>query len=262
MAVPGDRGPSKLWKQGLPTGTAAAAGNTGKPIHVGYGRCPAVKQELQSQLDALERAGCKRIFSEKISTRIKVRAELVKALKLAHDINEAAPDQTVILTVYEIKRLARNAAELMTLSATLQAGNIQLEFLTGPLTGVYDPGGMGSMLFAVVAVAARRGRNYIREKTLEGQVIAAGKGNHGGRPKVIDDDMLVFGRALKDKGVPVPEIAKKLVIKTDRNAGKHPSVASLYRARAGAGESAVISRPARAPFPATGGSHDRERSRS
>ncbi|WP_216373028.1 hypothetical protein [Streptomyces tailanensis] len=44
--------------------------------------------------------------------------------------------------------------------------------------------------------------------------------------------MLVFARALKDRGVPVPEIAKKLTIKTGENAGRHPSVASLYRALA------------------------------
>ncbi|MFF3850575.1 hypothetical protein [Streptomyces sp. NPDC002328] len=75
-------------------------------------------------------------------------------------------------------------------------------------------------------------RNYIREKALEGQVIAASKGNHGGRPKVIDDDMLTFAVALKDKGVPVPDIAKRLTIKTGKNAGKSPSVASLYRALA------------------------------
>jgi DNA invertase Pin-like site-specific DNA recombinase len=238
VAVPGDRGPGKLWKQGLPAGTAPSAENTGKPIRIGYARCSTAQQELQSQLGALERAECKRIFSEKISTRIKVRPELENALKLAHDIKEAAPDQPVILTVHELKRLARNAAELMTLSAALQAGDIQLELLTGPLTGVYDPNGMGSMLFAVLAVAAQLDRNYIREKTLEGQVIAADKGNHGGRPKVIDYDMLVFGRALKDKGVPVPEIAKKLVIKTGRNAGRHPSVASLYRALGEAEETA------------------------
>ncbi|MFE9968453.1 hypothetical protein [Streptomyces sp. NPDC005525] len=86
------------------------------------------------------------------------------------------------------------------------------------------------MFFAVLAVAGQIERNYIREKTLEGQVIAASKGNHGGRPKVIDDDMLTFAVALKDKGVPVPEIAKKLTIKVGKNAGKSPSVASLYRA--------------------------------
>jgi hypothetical protein len=149
------------------------------------------------------------------------------------------PDQPVILVVHELKRLARNAAELMTLSAQLQAAGIRLELLTGPLTGVYDPGGMGSMLFAVLAVAAQFDRDYIREKTLEGQAAAAAKGNHGGRPKVIDDDMLTFAVALKNKGVSVPEIAGKLVIKAGKNAGKHPSVASLYRALAEADDTAA-----------------------
>jgi DNA invertase Pin-like site-specific DNA recombinase len=87
----------------------------------------------------------------------------------------------VIVTVHELKRLARNAAELMTLSADLQAGGIQLELLTGPLTSIHDPNGMGAMFFAVLAVAGQFERDYIREKTLEGQVIAAAKGNHGGR---------------------------------------------------------------------------------
>ncbi|WP_234422104.1 DciA family protein [Streptomyces sp. CB00316] len=98
---------------------------------------------------------------------------------------------------------------------------------------------MGAMFFAVLGVAGQIERNYIREKTLEGQVIAASKGNHGGRPKVIDDDMLTFAVALKDKGVPVPEIAKKLTIKVGKDAGKSPSVASSYRALAEAEAAAV-----------------------
>jgi hypothetical protein len=48
------------------------------------------------------------------------------------------------------------------------------------------------MFFAVLAVAAQLDRNYLREKTLECRQTAAAKGNHGGRPKVIDDDMLTF----------------------------------------------------------------------
>ncbi|MEU0660694.1 recombinase family protein [Streptomyces lavendulocolor] len=235
VAAPADRQPGKPWKPGPPV-EAAQAEATGKPIRIGYARVSTAQQELQSQLDALERAQCKRIFSEKISTRVKVRPELEKALKLARDIKEAAPDQTVIFTVHELKRPARNAAELMTLAATLQAAGIQLQLLTGPLTGVYDPSGLGALLFAVCAVAVQLDRNYVREKTLEGQVAAAVKGNHGGRPKVIDDDMLTFARALRDKGTPVPEIAKKLTIKTGKNAGKNPSVASLYRALADADE--------------------------
>jgi DNA invertase Pin-like site-specific DNA recombinase len=59
---------------------------------------------------------------------------------------------------------------------------------------------MGAMFFAVRAVAGQIERNYIREKTLEGQQTAAAKGNHGGRPKIIDDDMPTFAVALKDRG--------------------------------------------------------------
>ena len=189
-------------------------------------------QELAGQLDLLERAGCRRIFSEKISTRVKVRPELKNALTLAREIKHAAPDQPVILTVAEMKRLARNAAELMTLSATLQQAGIQLELLTGPLTGIYDPTGMGSMLFAILAVAAQLDRDYIREKTLEGQKAAAARGNHGGRPVVLDPDSLIYARALRDAGTPIPKIATKLTIKTGKNTGRHPSVASVYRALA------------------------------
>jgi hypothetical protein len=41
---------------------------------------------------------------------------------------------------------------------------------------------------------------------------------------------------VKDKGVPVPEIARKLTLKTGKNAGQHPSVASVCRALAEAEE--------------------------
>ncbi|MFE0381476.1 recombinase family protein [Streptomyces inhibens] len=84
-------------------------------------------------------------------THAKVRPEPQKALALAHQFKAAAPETPVIFTVHKLKRLARNAAELMTLSTELQAGGIQLELLTGPLTVVYEPNGMGAMFFAALA---------------------------------------------------------------------------------------------------------------
>ena len=42
----------------------------GGPIRIGYARCSKHTQELAGQLDMLERAGCRRVFSEKISTRV------------------------------------------------------------------------------------------------------------------------------------------------------------------------------------------------
>ncbi|MFE2870949.1 recombinase family protein [Embleya sp. NPDC059259] len=246
VPAPADRRPGKAWIE-RPTPAEVAAGVPG-PIRIGYARTSLRRQELASQTEALQKAGCSKIFREQISTRVKVRPELEKALRLARRFKEAAPDQSVLLTVYELKRLARNAAELMQLSADLQAGDISLELLTGPLTGVYDPNGMGAMLFAVLAVAAQLDRDYIREKTLEGQDVAAAKGRHGGRPRVVDDDMLVFALALRDKGVRVPDIPAKLVIKTGKNAGRHPSLASVYRALAEADE-AVPAMPPRTTSP-------------
>ncbi|MEU1126560.1 recombinase family protein [Streptomyces sp. NPDC005899] len=119
----------------------------------------------------------------------------------------------------ETKRLARSAAELMSLSSALQADGIQLELLSGPLQGVYDPNGAGAIVFAVLAVSAEVEREGIREKTLEGLDAAARKGNHGGRPTVVDDDKLAVARARYAKGESVSAIAKALGI----------SRATLYR---------------------------------
>ncbi|MFE1909430.1 hypothetical protein ACFW96_38050 [Streptomyces gardneri] len=72
-------------------------------------------------------------------------------------------------------------------------------------------------------------REYIREKTLEGQVSARDRGRHGGRPKVVDDDMAAYALSLRGKGVPIAEIAQKLVIPSGKNKGQHPSVPTVYR---------------------------------
>ncbi|MFE2288652.1 hypothetical protein ACFXDJ_31355 [Streptomyces sp. NPDC059443] len=55
---------------------------------------------------------------------------------------------------------------------------------------------------------------------------------HGGRPEVVDDDMADCARSLRANGVPVPEIARKLVITSGKNRGERPSVAIVYRSLA------------------------------
>ncbi|MEV1066903.1 recombinase family protein [Streptomyces sp. NPDC050263] len=189
---------------------------------MGYARCSTAQQELQSQLDSLAEAGCDPVFSEKISTRIKVRPEFVKAMDFARTIKEAVPHQRVICTVHEMKRLGRGAAELLAIAEDLRHHDIELELLTGPLQGVCDPSGHGAALFAFFAGMAESEREYIREKSLEGQASARERGRHGRRPKVVDNDMADYARALRAQGVPVPQIANKLVIPSGKNKGEHP----------------------------------------
>ncbi|MEU6721963.1 hypothetical protein ABZ897_61910 [Nonomuraea sp. NPDC046802] len=120
----------------------------------------------------------------------------------------------------------------------LRLHDIELELLSGPLQGIYNPSGHGAALFAFFAGMAESEREYIQEKSLEGQASARERGRHGGRPKVFDDDMIAYARSLRERGVAVPDIARKLVIPTGKNKGEHPSVASVYRVLAD-GESVV-----------------------
>lgn len=109
-----DHGPGKPWAaRPAPAGRTrpprrydrSESGTPGAPPLAGAGR----------QLAALRQAECSRIFSRKISTHIRVRPELGNALSLCRDIEDTAPEQAVILSVHEMKRLAR-AAELLPLA--------------------------------------------------------------------------------------------------------------------------------------------------
>ncbi|MFE2537657.1 recombinase family protein [Streptomyces sp. NPDC059371] len=202
-------------------------------IRSGYARCSHLSQELDSQLDALARHGIGRdkIFSEKISTRIKVRPQFEEALKTAREIKAHAPHCRVILTVFEMKRLGRDAAELTALADHLTEHGLVLEMLAGPLPGIYDPNGPGKLLFGFFAAMAETERENIRESTLEGLETAARKGKYGGRPPVVTDDMLhtVLRKSL---GESVEQIQPALIIPTGKRKGQNPSVASIYRALA------------------------------
>lgn len=84
-------------------------------------------------------------------------------------------------------------------------------------------------LFAFFAGRAESEREYIQEKSLEGQASARERGRHGGRPKVVDDGMAAYARSQRANSVPVPQMASKLVITSGKNKGEHPSVATVHR---------------------------------
>ncbi|MEV3927431.1 recombinase family protein [Actinomadura coerulea] len=234
VATPADRGPGRPWRPGTPPPAPVDPEASTADIRIGYARCSSLTQELQSQLDSLAAHGIDRdkIFSEKISTRVKVRPEFEKALAAARQIKAHAPHCRVILTVYEMKRLGRDAAELTALADHLTAHGLVLEMLAGPLAGIYDPSGPGKMLFAFFAAMAETERETIREATLEGLDAAARKGHHGGRPTVITDDMIHTVLRRRATGESVESIRKDLIIPTGKRMGHNPSLASVYRALA------------------------------
>jgi DNA invertase Pin-like site-specific DNA recombinase len=234
VQTPADRGPGQPWRPGTPPPGPNPDDGPAADIRIGYARCSTLTQELQFQLDALAAHGVPRdkIFSEKISTRVRVRPQFERALALAREIKAHAPHCRVIVTVYEMKRLGRDAAELTALADHLTAHGLVLEMLAGPLPGIYDPTGPGRMLFGFFAAMAETERENIREATLEGLDSAARKGNHGGRPPVITDDMLHTVLRRRAAGESVETIRTDLIIPTGKRKGHNPSLASIYRAPA------------------------------
>ncbi|MFF3690148.1 MarR family transcriptional regulator [Streptomyces sp. NPDC002187] len=181
------------------------------------------------------------------------RPELEKALALLRGIRRTAPDQQVVLTVPDLRTLARGTGELASIAVRLREYAVRLEIQAGPLSGVHDPAEPGTTFFAVLAAAAQLEQDPPADHGQETgptagatpkpdrdagagpepeQAAGTGSAARGGRPKVIDDAMLARARALREQGVPVAEIAGQLTITTGRNAGRSPSVASLYRALA------------------------------
>ncbi|MFF3872209.1 recombinase family protein [Streptomyces sp. NPDC001978] len=234
VPTPADRGPGWPWRPGTPPPAPIDPDLPSADIRIGYARCSTLGQELDSQLDALSKHGIPRdkIFSEKISTRVRVRPRFEEALRTAREVKAHAPHCRVIFTVYEMKRLGRDAAELTALADHLTAHGLVLEMLAGPLPGIYDPIGPGKLLFAFFAAMAETERENIRESTLEGLDTAARKGKHGGRPPVITDDMLHTVLRRRAGGESVEQIQPDLIIPTGKRKGQNPSVASIYRALA------------------------------
>ncbi|MBB5085253.1 DNA invertase Pin-like site-specific DNA recombinase [Nonomuraea endophytica] len=234
VSIPADRGPGRPWRPGTPPPAPIDPDRTSADIRIGYARCSSLTQELQSQLDALAAHGIDhdKIYSEKISTRVKVRPQFEKALETARQIKAHAPHCRVILTVYEMKRLGRDASELTALADHLTTHGLVLEMLAGPLAGLYDSAGPGRMLFAFFAAMAETEREAIREATLEGLDAAARKGKHGGRPAVIAGDMIHTVLRRRAAGESAEAIRKDLIIPTGKRKGHNPSLASLYRALA------------------------------
>ncbi|MFD5750723.1 recombinase family protein [Streptomyces sp. NPDC127033] len=151
------------------------------------------------------------MFSEKISTWVRVRPRFEEALRTAQEVKAHAPHCQVIFTVYEMQRLDRDAAELIALADHLTAHGLVLEMFAGPLAPHLRPHRPGE---AAVRLLRRDGgieRENIHESTLEGLDTAARKGKHGGRPPVITDAMLHTVLRRRTGGESVEQIQPDLI---------------------------------------------------
>jgi DNA invertase Pin-like site-specific DNA recombinase len=185
---------------------------------VGYARVSTQDQDLSLQLDALQAAGCDKVYTEKASGVQRDRPQLQAALDYMRGKDT--------LVVWKLDRLARSLKQLIETVENLGGRGIGLRSLTESLDTTTSG---GTLVFHLFAALAEFERSIIRERTRSGLQAARRRGRIGGRPPALKSQDLAEARALlRDPDITVEQVAKRL--------GVAPS--TLYRHLPG-GRSAV-----------------------
>lgn len=151
----------------------------------GYARVSTQDQKLNLQLDDLKKAGCQKIFQEKVSSA-KERPQLRKLLEMLRE------DDMVI--VWKLDRLGRSLKELFTLVNDFQAKGIGFRSLNDAIDTTTA---QGRLVFNLFASLAEFERDLIRERTKAGLAAARARGRIGGRPKGLTPEAQAKARAVK-----------------------------------------------------------------
>lgn len=163
---------------------------------IGYARCSTADQNLDWQIDALNKEGCERIYQEKISGTKKDRPELLKMLDALR-----AGDTVVIC---ELTRLSRSTKDLFELVERISGAGANIKSLKEAWLDTTTP--QGKLLFTIFAGVSQFERDLTYERTMEGLAAARARGRMGGRPKA-DAKAIQQALALYDAGtIPVKDI--------------------------------------------------------
>lgn len=123
---------------------------------IGYARVSTNDQSLQLQLDALKKAGCKRIFTDKLSGAHKNRPGLDETL------SHLRAEDTLV--VWKLDRLGRTVKGLVDLVAQLDAEKINFRSLTD---GIDTTTAAGRFFFHVLKWRGNSPRNGLRRALLQ-----------------------------------------------------------------------------------------------
>ena len=153
---------------------------------IGYARVSMTVQNLHLQKDALQEAGCDKIFVDQISSRAYDREGLQKAMEFIRSSDT--------LVVWRLDRLGRSLGKfdtatpaekhLIEFCTQLQEKGIFFKSLNEAIE-ITTPN--GKLMFHLFGALAEFERNLISERTKAGLAAAKARGRLGGRPQVLND---------------------------------------------------------------------------
>lgn len=176
---------------------------------VGYARVSTGEQNLDLQLDALNKAGCGQIYTDELSGAKTQRPGLDLALAFVRSGDT--------LVVWKLDRLGRSLKDLVLRIEELQSNGVGFKSLT---EAIDTTNSAGKLQFHIFSALAEFERDLIRERTLAGLRSARARGRVGGRPRKMSIETIKMAAwMMKSKEMLIADILKTLKI----------SRSSLYR---------------------------------
>lgn len=127
----------------------------------GYARVSTLHQDLEAQLQALEKEGCEKVYSEKFTGTKTDRPEFNKLLK------ELKEGDTLVVT--KLDRFARTTTDGIDTVKSLFEKGIKVHVLN---MGLIEDTPTGRLILSVMLSFAQFERDMIVERTQEGKAIA------------------------------------------------------------------------------------------
>jgi len=175
---------------------------------IGYARVSTEDQDLALQLDALNKVGCQRVFTDRATGADRKRQGLDQALSHLR--------KNDILVVWKLDRLGRSLKGLFNLVAKLEQRGVQFRSLTDSIDTTTP---MGRFFFHLMAAFAQMERELISERTRAGLEAARRRGRCGGRPRKMTVSKVEAAKKLLAEGMPPRDVATNLGV----------SIPTLYR---------------------------------
>lgn len=171
-------------------------------MKIGYARVSTVDQNLDMQIDALKKAGCEKIFSDKASGVRADRQGLNDAFEFCREGDS--------LVVWKLDRLGRSLKDLITTVTTLHTRKIGFVSLQENIDTTTSG---GKLVFYIFGALAEFERDIIKDRTNAGLQAARARGRQGGRPKKLNSRQIAMAKKLmKDETNQIKDICATLNI--------------------------------------------------
>jgi len=176
-----------------------------KSMIIGYARISTDTQVLDQQIDSLIKYGIdeRNIYAEQISTRIKTRPELDKAL------NYLKKGDTFV--VCKLDRFGRSLEYLIRMMDYFINNEINFVSLTEKID---TSTAVGKMQFQIIASFAEFERNIISERTKEALAAIKKRGGSLGRPLILNPEQKEAIDRYMVEGMPILAISRLINVKS------------------------------------------------